>query len=196
MELTVECQKRVPGSKPNALRREGFIPAVLYGHSGVESVSLTVDAKTADTLLKKASVNNTLIEVQIPELPWSGQVLLREVQAHPWKGFLQHLRFFAVSAESAIDVVVPVHVAGEAVGVKLYGGILETTMTEMHIRCKPGDIPESIDIDISGLNVGQNLLVRDIVLPAGVNVLDDSERAVVNILSSRLTVEAAAEAEE
>ena len=131
MELTVECQKRAANSKPNALRRSGLIPAVLYGHNGVESVALTLNDKTAETLLKKASVNNTLIQLQIPELSWSGQTLLREVQTHPWKGFLQHISFFAVSAESAIDVVVPLHFVGESIGVKLNSGILETSMTEM-----------------------------------------------------------------
>ncbi len=72
MSLTIECQKRPEGSKPNALRREGYIPANLYGHDGANSVSLIVNAKEAVTLLKKATANETVIEVKIPDLSWTG----------------------------------------------------------------------------------------------------------------------------
>ena len=92
MELAVECQKRAEGSKPNALRRSGLIPAVLYGHKGSESSSLTIKAKTVEHLLKKHAVNNTLIDLSIPDLSWSGKTLLREVQVHPWKGYPYHLK--------------------------------------------------------------------------------------------------------
>ena len=78
MELTLECQKRVEGSKPNALRREGLIPAVVYGHNGAESIAFTVKAKKVEHLLRDATVNNTLIDLNIPEIPWSGKALLRE----------------------------------------------------------------------------------------------------------------------
>jgi large subunit ribosomal protein L25 len=86
MDVTVECQKRPEGSKPRALRRSGLIPAVLYGHKGAESIALTIGAKDAETLLKKATVNNTLVQVKIPDLSWSGKALIREVQTHPGRG--------------------------------------------------------------------------------------------------------------
>jgi large subunit ribosomal protein L25 len=95
MPLTIECQTRAEGSKPNALRREGLIPAALYGHKGTESISLTVKEKDAIVLLKAVSVNKTVIEVTIPELSWTGKALIREIQAHPWKKNLFHLSFFA-----------------------------------------------------------------------------------------------------
>ncbi|NER31561.1 MAG: 50S ribosomal protein L25, partial [Symploca sp. SIO1C4] len=75
MEVTVECQKRPEGVNPRALRRSGKIPAVLYGHEGTESVPLTINVKTAETLLKQADVNHTLIQVNIPDLPWKGKAL-------------------------------------------------------------------------------------------------------------------------
>ena len=93
MELTVECQKRPEGSKPNALRRTGLIPANLYGHKGTESISLTLNAKEAERLLKKAAVNNTIVQLNIPEISWRGQTIIREVQKHPAKGSLYHLSF-------------------------------------------------------------------------------------------------------
>ncbi|MBE9052420.1 50S ribosomal protein L25 [Nostocales cyanobacterium LEGE 11386] len=95
MAITVESQKRPEGSKPNALRRSGLIPANLYGHQGTESISLVVDAKTVERLLKRAAVNKTEIELNIPELEWSGITVLREVQIHPAKGTPYHLSFFA-----------------------------------------------------------------------------------------------------
>ena len=72
MQITIDCHQRAAGSKPNALRRSGQIPAVLYGHNGTESLELTIDAKKAEFLVRDASVNNTLIDVNIPELPWTG----------------------------------------------------------------------------------------------------------------------------
>ena len=100
MELTIECQARPEGSKPNALRREGKLPAVLYGHKGSESTSLVVDAKAAELLLRDATVKKSVIQVNVPELDWSGKAVLQEVHSHPWKGFLYHISFFAVGDQN------------------------------------------------------------------------------------------------
>jgi len=99
MPVTVECQKRPEGSKPRALRREGLIPAVLYGHKGTESIDLVLPAKTAETLLKQVNVGKTAIALNIPDLAWEGQAVLQEVQAHPWRNYLYHLSFFASSSK-------------------------------------------------------------------------------------------------
>lgn len=124
MSIAVECQKRPEGSKPRALRRQGLIPAALYGHNGAESVSLTVKSKDAQTLLKNASINNTLIDVNIPDISWNGKAIIREVQTHPWKKTLFHLSFFSVSAGETLELVVPIKLVGKAAGVK-DGGILD-----------------------------------------------------------------------
>jgi large subunit ribosomal protein L25 len=97
MELSIECKKRVAGSKPNTMRREGLIPANLYGHKGGESELLTVNAKDLEILTKKARVGSTSVEVSIPELSWKGKAVLQEVQKHPWKGFVYHVSFLAGS---------------------------------------------------------------------------------------------------
>ncbi|EAW38210.1 MULTISPECIES: 50S ribosomal protein L25 [Lyngbya] len=99
MALTIECQKRAEGTKPKALRREGLIPAVLYGHQGTESIELTLDQKKAIQLMQTATVNKTVIELSIPHLSWNGKTVLHEVQAHPWKPLPYHFSFFAVKAE-------------------------------------------------------------------------------------------------
>jgi large subunit ribosomal protein L25 len=181
MSITVECQKRPEGSKPNALRREGFIPAALYGHNGNESISLTITAKDAQLLLKNAAVNNTLVDLNVPDLPWSGKALIREVQVHPWKKTLRHLSFFSVAAHGTLELVVPIKIVGEAAGMK-QGGILEQMMTELNISCAAENIPEFIELDVSQFEIGSNLHVGEVVLPEGVKALDESERTVLALV--------------
>ncbi|NJS11819.1 MAG: 50S ribosomal protein L25/general stress protein Ctc [Microcoleus sp. CSU_2_2] len=189
MELAIECQKRAEGSKPNALRRSGLIPAVLYGHKGSESISLTVKAKTVETLLKKHVVNNTLIDLSIPDLSWTGKTLLREVQVHPWKGFPYHLSFFAVGSQDSLEVELSLHFVGESVGVKLGGGILDTVLTQLAVKCKPDSIPEAIEVDISNLNVGDALHIHELSLPQGVVALGEPNQVVVSVLGTQASSE-------
>lgn len=192
MELTVECQKRELGSKPNALRREGLIPAVLYGHKGTESVSLTLSEKIAKILVKDAVINNTLIRVKIPG--WNGKALLRDVQSHPWKGSLYHLSFFSVAAQESLEVTVPMHFVGEAPGVKDEGGSIDTSLTELQVQCAPDDIPEAIAVDVSQMNIGDTVYVHQLVLPTGVTVSGELDRVAVSILPPQLIVEPEEEA--
>lgn len=182
MEMTIECKARDPKLKPNALRREGRLPAVLYGHNGTESVEITVDQHAADMLLRKVTVNNTMIDLTIPDMPWSGKALLREVQTHPWKKLVYHLSFFAVKAQDAVEVGVALHFVGEAVGVKDGGGILNTDVTEVTVKCKAVDIPEVINVDISNLGVGDALTFADLNLPEGAVVVGDPGQVIVSVL--------------
>lgn len=181
MNITVECQTRPEGSKPRALRREGLIPAALYGHDGANSLSLTIPTKEAQILLRKAAVNNTLIDLTIPDMSWKGKALIREVQAHPWKRTLNHVSFFTVSAKQKVEIVVPVILTGNAAGAE-EGGIVEQIMTELNISCSAGNIPESIEIDVTKFNVGDVLHVGEIVLPEGATVLDDPERTAISVV--------------
>ena len=180
MNIKVECKTRPEGSKPRALRREGLIPASLYGHDGANSMSLTIPAKEAQILLRQVAINNTLIDLNIPDISWSGKALIREVQAHPWKRTLNHLSFFTVSGNKKVELVVPVVVVGQAAGSK-QGGIVEQIMTELNITCAANNIPESIEIDVSNFEIGNTLQVGEVVLPEGVTALDDPERTVVSI---------------
>lgn len=195
MEMMVECQKRPEGSKTKALRRSGEIPANLYGHKGTESISLVVNAKTVERLLKKASVNNTLIDLKIGDIPWEGQTLLREVQAHPATGKPYHLSFFAVAGHGQMTVEVPFNFIGDAVGVEQEGGILDTVITQMQLNCLPENIPSAIDIDVSELKVGDSLHVNQIVLPKGVTLTAESEELVVSVLPPQVTATTEEEAE-
>ena len=182
MNISVECKSRPEGSKPRALRREGLIPAALYGHDGSNSMSLVIPAKEAQTLLKNAAVNNTLVDLKVPDASWKGKALIREVQAHPWRKTLHHLSFYTVSADQQVQIVVPIVLVGEAVGSK-EGGVVEQIMTELNISCAADSIPESIEIDVSDFEVGSIMHINEIVLPQGVDeVLDDLERTVVTVV--------------
>lgn len=189
MNLTVECKKRPEGSKPNALRRSGQIPANLYGHKGTESIALTLDAKVVERLLKRGSVQNTLIDLKVTDIPWSGKTLLREVQVHPAKGTPYHLSFFAVAGHGDTNVEVPLRYVGEAVGVKQEGGVLDTVFTELQVSCAPENIPEVIEIDVSNMNVGDSLQIHDLILPQGVTALADPEQLVVSVLPPQISAE-------
>jgi len=180
MQVSIECKPRPEGSNPKALRREGQIPATLYGHHGAQSLALTVNAKDAVNLLKKASINNTLVDVNIADLSWNGKALIREVQAHPWKRNLYHLSFFSIANQKSIEVVVPVKLVGDSAAVKR-GGILEQRLTELTVRCTPTNIPESIDIDITNLDMGQMLHVGDVTFPEGVTALTGGDTVILYI---------------
>jgi large subunit ribosomal protein L25 len=181
MNISVECQSRPEGSKPRALRREGLIPAALYGHDGAKSISLTIPAKEAQLLLRDAAINNTLIDLNVPDIAWKGKALIREVQAHPWKRTLHHLSFFTVSAKQLVEIVVPIILTGKAAGTK-EGGIVDQSMTELKIACAADSIPESIEVDITNFDIGTILHVGEIVLPNGATALDDLERTAVSIV--------------
>lgn len=187
MEIKVECQKRAAGSKPRAMRRAGLIPANLYGHNGAEAISLTVPGKTVENLMKTATVNNTLIDLEITDIPWRGKTLLREVQTHPWKGYPYHISFFSIASQAKIKVVMPLKFTGEAIGVKQQGGILETRTTEIEVECAPDNIPEAIEVDVSELRVGKALHVKELVMPAGVKAASEPEQILATVLASRLT---------
>ena len=188
MNISVECQSRPEGSKPRALRREGLIPAALYGHDGANSISLTIPAKDAQILLRDAAINNTLIDLNVPDISWKGKALIREVQAHPWKRTLNHLSFFTVSAKQQVEIVVPLVLTGKAAGTK-EGGIVDQIMTELKIICAADSIPESIEIDVTSFEIGSMLQVGDIVLPEGAEVLDDPERTAISVVLPAKPVE-------
>ena len=195
MPVTVECQKRPEGSKPKALRRSGEIPANLYGHKGTESISLTINAKTVERLLKKASVNNTLIDLNVTDIPWRGKAILRELQVHPAKGTPYHLSFFAVAGHGDTNVGVPLRFVGNPIGVKQDGGFLDTVITELQVSCSPENIPEVIEIDVSNLQIGDSLRLHELVLPQGVTPLGEADQVVVSVSQPQISAEAEAEAE-
>jgi len=185
MELTIDCSQRAADEKPRRLRREGTLPAVLYGHDGTTSVALKLSNYDAEALLRKATVNKSVITVNVPDLPWSGKVILREVQKHPWKNKIHHLSFFSIASQKEIEVSMPLHFVGEAIGVKNKGGTLDTVITEVQLKCPPDAIPQSLDVDVSELDLGDALHIGEIKLPPGTSIAADDKLLVVSVLAGR-----------
>lgn len=194
MELKIDCSQRASDEKPKKLRREGTLPAVLYGHDGTNSVALKLSNYDAEALLRKATINKSVITVNVPDLPWSGKVILREVQKHPWKNKLHHLSFFSIASQSEIEVSMPINFVGEAVGVTNKGGTLDMVITEVQLKCPPEAIPQSLDVDVSNLDIGDALHIGEIELPEGTSIAADDKLLVVSVLAGRTA--AAADGEE
>jgi large subunit ribosomal protein L25 len=163
----------------------------LYGHKGTESIALTINAKTVERLLKQGSVNNTLIDLNVTDIPWRGKTLLREVQTHPAKGTTYHLSFFAVAGHGDTNVEVPLHFVGESIGVRQESGILDTVITELQVRCAPDNIPSVIEIDVSNLHVGDSIHIENLNLPQGVTTVVEPSQIVVKVLGREAGAEAA-----
>ncbi len=185
MDLKIDCSQRASDEKTKKLRREGTLPAVLYGHDGTTSVALKLSNYDAEALLRKATINKSVITVNVPDMPWSGKVILREVQKHPWKNKIHHLSFFSIASQAFIEVSMPINFVGEAIGVTDRGGTLDMVMTEVQLKCPPDAIPQSLDVDISGLDIGDALHVGEIALPEGSSIAADDKLLVVSVLAPR-----------
>ncbi|PZV15920.1 MAG: 50S ribosomal protein L25 [Pseudanabaena sp.] len=181
MQLQINATTRPPANN-RTLRRGGQIPATVYGHKGAESISITLDAKEATTLLREATINNTMIEVNVTDGDFKGKTLLREVQNHPYKNAIYHLSFFAIESQSSIEVDIPLHFVGVPVGVKVGGGSVDTIKNYVRVACAPNNIPESFEIDITNLDIGKGVHVSEIAYPEGVKPVTESTALVITIL--------------
>lgn len=190
----LSAQLRDETGKGNArkLRSTGRVPAVIYGH-GEETRKLSVDAHELMTLFSKIRVENTVITMNIEGEKQPSQALVREVQRHAFRDDVVHVDFYQIHAGEAITVEVPIRLVGAAPGVK-EGGILQHALNEIEVRCLPSKIPETLDVDISSLEVGDSVHVSDIPQPEGVEFLIDPERTVCSVMAP--TVAAVDEEEE
>jgi large subunit ribosomal protein L25 len=165
--LAVEVRSDTGKGVARKLRAAGRIPAVLYGH-GNASVSLSIQAKDLDTLLKTSHAGlNTLIDLEGDSAVAGKVVLIKELQRHSVAGTLSHADFFEIDVTAKIHVSVPIKLEGTPEGVKL-GGILEHMMREIDLLCLPNAIPDLLEVDVSGMNQNESLHVSDLTLPEGV----------------------------
>ena len=185
---TLKASRRDTGGKGAArkLRGAGQVPAVLYGH-GDRTESLAVDAHELDLLLHHVNPENTLIGLDIDGA--QSDVLIREIQRHPWRPEVLHVDFLLVHGDEALKLDVPVRLLGTPVGV------LDQVIYELHVECLPRHIPEAAEVDISNLGVGESVRVADISIP-NVTILMDGELPVASVLHPRVEEEAPAAAEE
>jgi large subunit ribosomal protein L25 len=185
--LTAELRTAAGKGPAGRVRREGFVPAVVYGLGG-DSVSVSVSARDLSHILAGESGANTLITLKVDG---SDQLALaRQIQRHPVKGTLTHVDFVRVRADQAIQAEVPVQLVGDAEGVSR-GGVLEQLIHNLSIEALPRDVPPAIEHDISALEIGSGIHVSDLVVPAGVTVLQAADELVAQISAPRVVEEAA-----
>jgi large subunit ribosomal protein L25 len=173
------------------LRRNGQVPAVIYGHAR-EPQSLAVPARDLDRLLGSIAAESTVVELTLDGR--TSRTLIREIQRHPFKRMIMHVDFQELVAGETVIVRIPLTLVGTPEAVRSGGGVLDQTMRELEIEVDPANMPSHIDVDVSELALGHSVHVRDIKVPAGATVLDDEDASVATVQVSRAGVEAAAEA--
>ena len=168
-------------------RGEGNIPAVVYG-LGMEPVSVEIDAREFTNALKTDAGSNVIFNLEIGKEKYTA--LAREIQKHVYRNEFLHVDFVQVDLSQTVDADVQVNFTGIPMGVKEEGGVIQTVNSTITITALPTNIPTSLDLDISGLNVGDNLAAADVDLPEGVELANDEDDSIlITITIPRAAVE-------
>jgi large subunit ribosomal protein L25 len=193
-KLQAEPRQDSGKSVTRKMRAAGRIPAVVYGH-GEQTRLLSVDAHELELLFNRVHWENTLIELTIKGERAPVRTLVREVQSHAYKPLVVHVDFQQIHAGERVHVSVPIRLSGNPPGVKA-GGVMMQTETDLDIRCTPDNIPEFIEVDVSALEIGDSVHLRDIALPEGVEPDIDADRTICSVTppTVAVTTEAAEEA--
>jgi large subunit ribosomal protein L25 len=182
VKLKAEPRTTVGRSAVRKLRARGLIPAVIYGGTN-EPQALQVAAREINTMMSHASGENVLVEVEIAGEGPSRTALVQEVQHSPVGGEIRHIDFHAISMDQMIQAEVPLEATGTAVGVKTFGGLLEQSLRALAIECLPADLPDRITVDVSQLNIGDSIHVRDISLPSGVTAKVQADLTAFSVVA-------------
>jgi len=190
--------RTIIGKANRRLSHENRIPAVLYG-PGRDSVSLSIDRHDFEQLMSHHASSSIIVELQVEGEKKPVNAMIREMQVSPIKGEIIHVDFMVIQMNVAVHASITLHYVNDPEGVKA-GGVLTTNFHEINVEAKPGDLPESIDVDVAALEIGDTLHVRDIVAPKDVTILDDPDEVLVSVQAPRVEeeveeVEAAVEPE-
>lgn len=193
--IIMKATKRTETGK-NANRRiraEGMIPGILYGKN-IENKNVTVDPSEVADILSSDAGQNTIFKMKLGRD--TSDVLIRDYMLDPLKGTLLHADFLVVNLSDVMIFQVPIHVEGEAEGVKNYGGVLDMILREVEVECKASDVPENITIDVTSLGLNEQIRVKDLSVSEEIRFVTDPERVVVTVSPPETEEEEAAEAEE
>jgi large subunit ribosomal protein L25 len=178
-ELTITRRNGVGKGPAKRLRRSGQVPAILYG--GAQPVNIAVVPKDILRLIHGHEGSTQLFRVAFDGGTDARMAIIRDLQFDPVTEDLIHVDLQEVAMDRAIQVSVAIHHVGEAIGVKESQGILEMVLREVRVSCLPGNIPEFLEADVTGLNIHDVLTVKDLRVPEGVRVLNDGNQAVVTV---------------
>lgn len=193
-EIVVPAENRAETGKNvnRRLRAKGLIPGVVYG-AKKETISVSVSPKEIGAILRSASGENTLFDLDLGGS--RRKVILKEFQVEPLKGRLLHADFYEVALDKPLEVSVHVELQGVPVGVKTQGGILDFVTRELAIECLPTDIPEKILVDVTHLEIGKHLRVSEITLPEKLTLLTGPDVVIAHVVAPRAEEVAAPVAE-
>ena len=180
--FTVEVRKKTGKEIAKKLQRQGLIPAILYGPQ-TDPLPLTVKVNELKRILQRHRGESLIFNLTVVDNGNTSQrlALIKELQYHPVTDEVIHADFYEIRMDRPVEVDVPIKVVGKAKGVEK-GGILELLMREITVSCLPAHIPDSIEVDVSGLDVGDTLHIRDITPPEGMKFVEDPEEPVVTVL--------------
>ena len=190
--VSLRAQSRATKGKGAArsLRRTGVVPAVIYGQ-GREPESVQVEAPALGRLLQGLSAGSTLVEVTVDDRQ-PVKALIREIQRHPLRAEnILHLDLYEVRADQPVSVEVAIHLTGTADGVRNHGGVLDQVLYTLSLRVLPSEIPDSIDVDVTNLTIGQSLHVSDISVGSG-TIENDPGQTICVVQAPRAEEEPAA----
>lgn len=186
VEITAEVRTCTGSAASRRLRRRGMVPAVLYGHE-TEGIPLVLDGRRMDHLIGAEGFTGLIdlkVEGEAKSLPKDEQllVLVKGHQADPITRRLSHIDLYRVSLEEEVAVTIPIRITGVAPGVKV-GGILDIIRRELEVRCLPNNIPEFIAADVSQLELGDSIHVKDLKIPKGVSLHIETNYTIVTVTS-------------
>ncbi len=176
--LKAETRARTGSGRLNQMRREGWLPTVIYGKGG-ENINLKVNAKAFNDVLAHSSSENIIVNLEIAG-EGTRMAFLQAVQHEPLSGSVLHADFRAIDENTEITAHIPAHLIGDAPGVKA-GGVIEQYVHAIEIICLPNDLPEIIEIDVTSLQLNNSLHLGDIKYPKGVRPTHAADVVVVHI---------------
>jgi large subunit ribosomal protein L25 len=181
IRLKAKLREEIGKEAVKKIRHQDLVPAVVY--KGNKSQNIKVNSRELWEVLHTKAGENVIISLEVEGAAKSKKArptIIKEIQYHPIKGNVLHLDLQEISLTEVIEVKVPVAVKGEALGVK-EGGVLEHILWEVEVECLPTQIPESIPIDVSALNIGDTIALKDLNVPPEVKLLGDPEAAVIHV---------------
>jgi large subunit ribosomal protein L25 len=194
IDLKAQVRKTTGKGPARALRREGRIPAVLYGQKA-DSILLSIDFKEFEQIVKKANIGSVLLNLQIQNgKTLNKSAMIKELQTNPVSGAFLHVDFYEIDMQRKITVSVPVVTTGKSAGVE-EGGLLQIVRRELELFCLPTAIPEAIEVDISDLTIGDSIHVLEIPLPGDVELPDETDFTVITVLAPKVEEEVVEEEE-
>jgi large subunit ribosomal protein L25 len=190
VKLSAQRREGLGRSAVKKLKAAGNVPAIIYGAKD-KPEALQVSKREFSALLSHAAGENILVELEVEGSP-NRLAMVQEVQHAPIGGDVLHIDFHAVSMDEVIEADVPLEPTGTANGVKNFGGLLEQSLRSLSIECLPRDLPDVITVDVSALNIGDAIHVRDIPLPSGVSTRVPPELTAFSVMAPTVAEEPAA----